>query len=144
MATDLITASGAKVRVTAAPFGDAMALKNALVRELANSGISLSSKVLADLQAFGAQADVDVGTLMAHFMRLDSSPLVNDAIAKCLERCTYNSMKITADTFEDVDARGDYYEIVFACVKENITPFLKGLASKLSNLGALIQSQSQK
>lgn len=138
MATEFTAASGAKVKIDLAPFVDAMALKNAITKTLADGGISFGSKGIA------LDTDIDVGAMLGHIMRLDSSPEVNAAIFKCLERCTYNNFKITHDTFEGADARQDYYDVVTACVKENIAPFFKGLVSKLNGLGAMIPSQGQK
>lgn len=135
---DFTSTTGAKVKVNAAPFVDAMALKNAITKELADSGISFGTKGIS------ADMDLDVGAMLSHVMRLDSSPAVNAALFSCLQRCTYNGIKVTEATFEDPATREDYYEVVFACLKENITPFFKGLVSKLNGLGLSIPSQSPK
>lgn len=123
-----IAQSGAKVIINQAPFRDAMALKNAIVSELAKNKIDISS----------LSADTDVGGLLSALMSVDASDVVYDKIMVCLSRCTYNGEKITEDTFEDVSARGDYYEVVIACLKENILPFFQGLLSKLGGISEII------
>ncbi|MGH9864499.1 MAG: phage tail assembly chaperone [Candidatus Acidiferrales bacterium] len=117
--TDIIAPSGAKVKIGMAPFADAMALKNAVARELAASGVK-------------ADAIDDLSGLLPALLAIDCSPAVYAAIFKCLVRCSYNGQKITENTFEDAEARGDYYDIIIACAKENLSPFFKNLASRLA------------
>ncbi len=119
------TQSGAQVKINAAPFAEAIALKNALSKEMADAKLELD---LASLSTG------DINSLLPLFFQIDSSPSVNIALAQCLSRCTYNSEKITEKTFEVVAAREDYYEVVLACLKENISPFFKGLLSRLNGM----------
>lgn len=123
------SATGADVNIRIAPFADAMALKSAITRELSKTGI--------DLEGISAESDVleFVDPVVKAVLALDSSPDVYAALFSCLKRCTYNGEKITEQTFEKAEARKDYYEIVFACIKENLLPFFEGLLSKLSERG---------
>ncbi len=56
-------------------------------------------------------------------LAVKSSKRVRDRMFDCLKRSTYNDQKITVSTFDNVNARADYYPIFIACLKENILPF---------------------
>jgi hypothetical protein len=77
-----------------------------------------------------------IDSIVQAILAADSSVEVEGALFKCLERCLYGNNKITRDTFEPVEAREDYYEIVIACLKVNLLPFFKPLLSKLDVLQA--------
>lgn len=134
---DFVTASNrAKVVVNVAPWQDAMALKNAVISELSRTELALD---------FDAKAlkDMDVGGLVKAAMTLDSAPSVYKALLSCLVRCTYNGEKITEATFEDEAARFDYYEVVFACMKANISPFFQSLLLQLKTMFSRSGADSQ-
>lgn len=118
--------SGAKVRINPADFRDAMALKSAIAKEISKSDFDLSAGSLTD--------KIDIADFAKIALAVDSSDAVYDCVFKCLVRCTYDGQKITEATFEDVNSRQDYYEIVIACLKENLLPFFGGLVSKLKPL----------
>ena len=107
----------AKVVINTASFGDAIKLKSALEKSLMDRGINLEGAIDADLPSL--------------FLAADSSQEVFSCLFKCLEKSTYNGVKITMDTFEDEAARLDFYEVVFYCLKVNIFPFFKYLCSRL-------------
>lgn len=130
--TEFTASSGAKVKVNPADFKDAMALKSAIAKELSKADFDLSLKM---------DKDVNPADFAKMALAVDSSPVVYDCLFKCLARCTYDGQKITEATFEDVSAREDYYEIVLACLKENLSPFFKGLISKLSPFLDKIQAE---
>lgn len=121
--TEFTATSGANVKINPADFKSAMALKSAVAKELSKSEFEVSG--------FDMEKDVNIADFAKMALAVDSSPLVYDCLFKCLVRCTYNGQKITEATFEDVEARQDYYEIVLACLKENLLPFFNGLVSKL-------------
>lgn len=134
--TEFIATSGAKVVINPAGFTEAMALKNAVVKELGSAEINI------DLTRI---RETNLNSLLPLILQVDSSEQVNAALWVCLGRCLYNSEKISEKTFEAVKARVDYYEIAVACLKENISPFLDGLLSKLiSILPANSPSDTQK
>lgn len=114
---ELVGPSGAKIVINPAPWKDAKGLKNAIQKAAATTELKISMD--------------DVGGLLRTFLQTDSAPEVDAALAPCLARCTRNGEKITDATFEEVDARQDYYEIVFACVKENLGPLVDSLIAKL-------------
>lgn len=124
--TSVSVPSGKTVVVQEGGWDEAVALRVAVASELAGAD-------LGDLKlSFNTEADLDIGKLLQIAMRLDASQKVADALFVCLGRCTYDGQRITKQTFEPRDARGDYYPIVIACLKENIGPFFVPLLSKLN------------
>lgn len=135
---ELTTASGAEVKINVADFITSMKLKKAVVEAVKESDVDVSSIDLNNLK-IGA-----IDSILQIILTADSSDKVEDAIFKCLARCTYNDTKITRDTFEPVEARKDYYEIVIACLKENLTPFFEAPLLKLNSLQEKIMPNNQK
>jgi len=130
MTFEKTTSSGAMLKLSIAPFQDSMNLKNSIMREIAGSGLDIDIDI--DFKNLQKDQKIDVGALVKLIALVDSSPSVNQALMKCLERCTYNGDKITAKIFETESAREDYYEIVLECLKVNLIPFFKGLSAKLN------------
>lgn len=131
---ELKTKSGCTVTINEAPFEDAINLKNSIMRELSSVGFNLDAE---SLKGVDLNSDIDSKVMIKiinALMTIDSSNVVYENIFKCLERCKYESEKITKDTFEDSKARESYYEIIIACVKVNLAPFLKGLVSMFGQL----------
>lgn len=124
--TEFTATSGAKVKINPADFKSAMALKSAIAKEMSKSEFEISG--------FDMQKDINIADFAKMALAVDSSPAVYKALFDCLVRCTYDGQKITEAIFEEVDARQDYYEIVIACLKENLLPFFNGLVSKLKPL----------
>tara|TARA_R110000744_G_C19209653_1_gene545880 strand:- start:303 stop:719 length:417 start_codon:yes stop_codon:yes gene_type:complete len=127
--------TGAKVVINPADWKDAVNLKSAIAKELSKSDVKIELDDLTNAS--------DISEFIKLFLVLDSSEVVYDNIFKCLARCTYHGEKITEDTFEDIKAREDYYEITFHCIKENLNPFFKGLRSRLSQLMLLVVPKSK-
>ncbi len=125
---EIITASGVKAKINAAPFVDAMALQQVVLRESARSGLTddLKGKALDDIKG------VDIATFLPAIMQMLGSPEILAAIMRCLERCTYAGERITATTFDDEEARGDFYQVAMECVKTNLAPFFRSLLLGLS------------
>lgn len=109
--------SGAKVVINAASWEEANKLKKAIERALA---LSPSLHV------------------MQMVFLVDSSDEVEKAMWGCLVRCLRNDQKIVPETFNPVEARADYYEIVAECLKENLSPLVVSLRSKLSEYGITV------
>lgn len=120
---ELKTQSGATAQINVAPFEDALTLNNLVTPYLATVG------VVAD-----SNANIKMEDLMKVMVTAATDAGIQAQMMKCMARCTYNGQKITQSTFETVEARGDYYEVALACVKENITPFVNGLFSQFSAL----------
>lgn len=125
---ELTTARGTEVKINVADFITSMKLKKAVVEAVKESGIDVASIDLDNLKMGAIESIIQI------ILTADCSDKVEEAIFKCLVRCTYNGEKITKDTFEPVEAREDYYEIVIACLKENLAPFFGPLFLKFSEL----------
>lgn len=115
--------SGAEVAINPAGWVAAKRLKMALERELAQIANPFTINAV---------------------MMIDSSELVDTALWPCLNRCLYKGEKITEQTFDKPEARGDYYEVIIACVKENLGPLAESLRSKLIEHGLLTQANTEK
>jgi hypothetical protein len=113
--------SGAKVEIGVAAFKDVMAFKSAAMRELSEAGV--------DLKGLRLDKDADISGLLSALLRVVSSDAVYEKLWPCLARSTYNGQKITEATFEDENARQDFYEVCGHFLKVNITPFLPKAAS---------------
>ena len=124
--SEFTTKSGAAVVVTIAPWQNAKTLKQAIQSEAAAAGIKIN-------------LDADVSTFVSAILKVDSSPVVDAALWPCLARCTYNGAKITEALFDSAESRADYYEVVIACVKENLGPLVNGLFSALPWLKELVK-----
>lgn len=106
--------SGATLVVASAPFPKSKALAQAVATEL--RGVSIKS------------SETDTGEALKDFLcTAFASPAVERALAPCLLRCTYDSQKITDETFEPDEARGDYVTVCMEVVKHNVGPFGKSL-----------------
>jgi hypothetical protein len=109
--------SGAVLRITPSPFADAKALYQALLREA--KGIRFNSAT-------------EMSEVFKDFFCLSfSSPEVERCLWECLKRCQYcdrrGDLKIDKDTFEPIEARGDYTKVCAEVTKENVLPFVKSL-----------------
>jgi len=113
MPKEIITGNGkAKVVFNETDFKTANKLKSTLTKAVKAQGYNL-----ADL---GTTETLEV---------LDVSEELQSVLFECLKRCTYNSAKITEDTFEPLEARSDYYEILLVCLEVNYFPFVKAPSS---------------
>jgi hypothetical protein len=67
-----------------------------------------------------------------------SSKRVEASLVECFKRCHYvdkrGELKIDKDTFEPVEARGDYIEVCIAVTTEVVGPFSKGLYAAFTTL----------
>lgn len=136
------TKSGADLTINIAPFRDVMNLKNEIQKTIKKEDLANFAELDIEKLKQGNAKDIFSGITNA-ILAVDSSDEVYKAIFKCLLRCTYKGEKITETTFEDVDARSDYYEIVFLCVKENLAPFFKNALSMLPSIKSLTTQKSQ-
>ena len=112
--TDITLPSGAVLICNVAPFKDAKALFQSLMKVWAGSSLVPFSMV-------------DGGSAM--FASAFSSPEVEKALWPCLIRSLYNGEKIVPDVFEPENAREDFIPVCLTVVQKNIIPFTKGLFS---------------
>ena len=113
--------SGAELEVTMSPFKIAKALYMAVADEM--KALKLDPK-----------AEVDVNFWKDLMCTGVASKRIEEALAECMKRCTYKGLKITDDTWEPVEARGDYLQACFEVAKENILPFTKDLFAKYGGI----------
>ena len=107
-------------------------LKNVLLEEMKKYPLGL--KLLGNTTSiFDKQVDF---TSVFDFIKnvlisVDISEVAEGAIFECLKHCVYDrTHKVTMELFNEVEeAREDYYEIIFACIEENLRPFIKSLVS---------------
>lgn len=117
--------TGKEVRIAPASFKEAMKLKSLVEKSLAENGINLTKIQDKELTEFLK------GDLLKSLLAVDSSIELHDQVIKCLEKSLYDNEKITVTTFDDLDARADYYEILVICLKVNLLPFFRTLLSLL-------------
>lgn len=118
--------SGAVLKLNPAPFADARNLYQAVLEELKGS-------------RFDPQQSIDVNFFKDMLCSMLSSKKVEAALEKCMQRATYDGIKITKDTFEPVKARDDYLTVCFEVAKENVLPFMKSLYAQYAPLIAEVQ-----
>jgi hypothetical protein len=111
--------SGRELRLHAAPFADARELYQAMLEEAKSLKID-------------AQAEVDVNMFKDLFCAALSSKRIESALWKCMARAIYNGAKVTPEVFEPVEARQDYFDVLFEVTKENILPFTKSLSARFA------------
>ncbi len=124
MSKEILLLSGALLKITPAPFADSKALYQALLKELKDVPIVQT---------------MDVMNLYKNlFCTGFSSPEIEKALWKCMERCTYNdkghNLKITSTTFEPVENRKDYVQVAVEVARENVEPFFNGLLREYQTL----------
>jgi len=106
--------SGAELTVNVAPFKDSKNLFQAFLKEW--KGLDVSNA----LKNGG----------LAMFSSAFSSAEVERALWPCISRCLYKGEKITADSFEAEETRGDYIPLCLEVVQDNILPFTRSLFSE--------------
>lgn len=139
--------SGAKINITLADFEVCDRLLMAVTKELESINISLGLKSgnLADFFNLDIDKDAALNTLKNAIMRISSSQLIRPILWECMQRATYNGIKITPKTFEGEKERGDYLVVAKEVLVSNLLPFFPNLSSKLSEgLKGIIGSQSIK
>ena len=124
--------SGKVLIINTATTEEVIVLKNCLLEEIKKHPLGL--KLLGNTQSiFDKQVDF---TAVFDFIKnvlisIDTSETTTNAIFDCLKHCVYDKThKVTLSLFDEVEeAREDYYEIIFACIEENLKPFIKSLVS---------------
>lgn len=132
--------TGAVVVINPASFKDAANLRKVIAKNLKLKKIIDSSDKIN-------LSDVQLGSLLDLLADIDSSDEFEAAIFECLKVCIYDkggkNTKITQQLFDDIpEIREDYYEIIAECVKENLCPFFKSLASGFNSLLKTQQQES--
>lgn len=115
--------SGVKFVITEAGFGDAHALLTALLAEA--KGVQLGENPM----------DMDVSVLKDIAIGAVTSKAVNEAMWKCLQKASYDGVRVEPGLFDDPKigsaARSDYFEMAWECIRVNCGPFFAGALSAL-------------
>lgn len=128
------TNTGNKVIINCAKVKEVQRLKQVILNEVKKNPIGIKligqgPSVLEKELDFTGVIDFIKDTLIS----IDTAEEFNEAIFNCLQYCTYKTVhKIDEALFDNdeiPEAREDYYEIILACVEENLRPFLKSLIS---------------
>lgn len=123
----MLLKSGKELKITVAPFAISRALLQALLEEA--KGVKLDPK-----------SEVDVNLFKDLFCTALSSKKVEAALEECMKRATYEGVKISADTFEAEEARGDYFEVCLEVAKANVLPFGKSLSAQFADIRETLRS----
>jgi len=126
--------SGKTLIINTSTTAEVKYLKNTLLEEIKKYPLGL--KLLGNtVSIFDKQVDF---TSVFDFIKdvlisIDISETAENAIFECLKHCVYDrTHKVTPELFDEIEeAREDYYEIIFACIEENLKPFIKSLVSTL-------------
>lgn len=128
--------SGAYLLVGVVPYQDAAAFRDAVVRSLKGTGLAKLDKDA--LLAGGAAVEV----LVDVFLSIAASPDIEAAVLKCGKRCLYsrdgdakNGQAVSADLFESLEARSDFYPVAGKIFEVNVLPFFVGAFSGLREAG---------
>jgi hypothetical protein len=118
---EFTTKSGVKVTLNPASLDKAFMLKSLVEKALLRQDIKIFDVL--------AKGDITYEDLFNLAMAVDSDIDVFDACFACMDKSIYNNIKITKEVFEDENARGDLYEVLFYCLKVNVYPFFRHLLS---------------
>ena len=116
--------SGSKLDVTPLDFGEAFAVFQQVAKiigllELDLAGIDIGKDFLAQ----------DLVKFKRPLAQVLSNHELEKAGKQCLKKCTYNGLKVTDSTWNDIVARKDYLFAMFFALKDNCGPFLEGAFS---------------
>lgn len=115
--------SGAVLDVTILDFEKAFEIFQIVSRQIGLLDLDLSK---IDGKSF---ALTDIMEFKRPLSQVLASPELVKVGNKCLEKCTYDGIKVTTKTWEDVKARGDYLFAMFFALQENVAPFIEGVFS---------------
>lgn len=120
--------SGAELDMTLAPFGVANKLKNVVLKELQSIRFDMGASSIENIFEMEIGTEV-IDTLKNILCTVAGSEPIQDALWPCMDRATYKGARITPDTFEAEDARGDYLTVFKEVLWFNLRPFFKNLPS---------------
>lgn len=118
--------SGAELKITMSPFTEGRSLYQAMLEE-------------AKSLSLAPNTEIDVNFFKDIFCSALSSKKIESCIWKCMERSTYNDLKITIDTFEPEESRQDYFDVMMEVARYNVLPFTKNLSAKYSQVLGLLK-----
>ena len=128
------TQTGNMIVINCAPMKSVQRLKQVILNEVKKNPIGIKL-VGGDKSILEKELDFTgvIDFLKDILIGIDTSDDFNEAIFECLQYCTYKKVyKIDEALFDNEavpEARQDYYEIIYACVEENLRPFIQSLIS---------------
>lgn len=127
--------SGNVLKVNVAPFIDAIRLTNIVAKAFSQRGLDFKIDRDTELK-FETLFNKNPDAFVKGLADIVFEEFVMNVVFKCAERCIYVkngvSLKINQDTFEDEEAREDFYEIMYKIAYANIKPFFANLLTVLS------------
>jgi hypothetical protein len=126
MSIKITLSSGAKLEITPLPYLKAWGVSQDVLKEVKKLNVDINTLKTIDFKNLLA---VDALSFAGPLCEVLSNEKIIEAATVCMERCTYNGLKIDADTFEKIEARQDFLPVVFSVLKENISPFFANLFS---------------
>ena len=127
---EIILPSGATLKITLSSF--------AVSRELYKAFLEEMKKIKLE-----ATSEIDVNLFKDIACELIASPKFEKALWECMKKATIDDLKVTEDSFESEEARGDYISVVVEVAKANIMPFMKNLSAQFSHImGEVINAQA--
>jgi hypothetical protein len=126
MTIKTILSSGAKLEITPLPYLKAWGVSQDVLKEVKKLNIDINTLKTIDFKNLMA---VDALSFAGPLCEILSNEKIVEAANICMERCTYNGLKIDSETFEKIEARQDFLPVVFSVLKENISPFFANLFS---------------
>jgi hypothetical protein len=120
--------SGADFEVTVLDFEPAFEISQTVSRFIGLLEVDLKG---LDVDKWKGISDIDIAAIKRPLSQVLSNAEIRKAGDKCLVKCTYNGQRVTAKTWEPIEARKDYLYAMFHALKDNVTPFFEGAFSSL-------------
>ena len=136
--------SGNVLKVNVAPFIDAIRLTNIVAKAFSQRGLDFKIDRDTELK-FETLFNKNPDAFVKGLADIVFEEFVMNVVFKCAERCIYVkrgvSLKINPDTFEDEEAREDFYEIMYKIAYANIKPFFANLLTVLNQTSETARSE---
>lgn len=139
---EIILPSKAKLIVNIVDFELAEKLHDSFLTALHEKGINLDIelgnlggqdiKSVEDLKDVASKNSAFISFIIEKVIQIIVNKDLKETLYDCMKRSLYNGEKVARGTFEPIEARKDYYHVVFYVLLENLSPFFANLGSLLS------------
>jgi hypothetical protein len=123
--------SGAVLDITLMPFKTAWAVSQTVIKELGRLEVDTSILSLFKNERDYNVSLADILSLKSPVCAILSNKIIEEEAITCFTKCTYKGLRITEDTFEAEESRGDYIYACFHVLSSNLSPFFTSLTSFL-------------
>lgn len=138
------TLTGGRELYISTTFEDSHRLFKIVAQELESVKITLG-KDFDFKNPFKSDSQGIIDTFKNALLRLLGNERIDEALWKCMARCTLDNKKVNKELFDDEKMREDFIEVAQEVMVANLRPFTKNLGSLLK---AIVQgstnSQSSK